>query len=81
MDDGIDKRVITDDFLLKYFPSKNGFHETDIGKLESSTRIYLEFKKNLNQERTRSGQPSWSDSDIKQIIEREKGTVELPRPW
>ena len=69
MKDSVDKRFITDEFLLTYFPHKGRFYCPFNGGLSFSKEIYVKYKTKLNQKRAKSGKPSLSDSDLKQLIE------------
>jgi hypothetical protein len=72
MNKGIDERFITDEFLIEYFPSPNRFHESNHITLKVSKERYIEFKKRINQKRSRSGKEPLSDSDISQILIMQK---------
>jgi len=76
-----DKKFISDDFLLNYFPSPDKFHELTSSPpkstLETSKRRYEYFKRNLNQERARSGKSPLSDSELSQIIKNAEGYLVL----
>jgi len=77
----IDKRYITEDFLLDHFPSPDRFQELASNPKESTLAVseerYIMFRNNLNQERARSGKPPLSDSDLAEIIKHEKGYLEI----
>ena len=69
MKSSIDKRFITDEFLLTYFPYKDRFHCNFDRGLSYSEEIYIKYRTKLNQKRAKSGQPTLSDSDLKEVIE------------
>lgn len=56
-----DERYITNEFLEKYYPAET---------LAQSREKYIKFKDKLNQERRKSGQPTLSDADLSQIIDK-----------
>lgn len=83
----IDERVITDEFLLEYFPSPNRFQEAmqhpdfyPQVTINASKEIYTAFREKLNQERAKEEKSPWSDSDIKHLIETARGKLSMPKP-
>jgi len=68
MKDSIDKRFITPEFLLEYFPYRNRFHCPFNRGLSYSEEIYIKYKTELNQKRAKSGKPPLSDADLKEVI-------------
>lgn len=88
MSDDIDRRIITDDFLMKYFPSPNRFkeareHQEDYLQvtLASSEQIYCDFRDRLNQVRRARKERPLNDKDIFEFLETARGKVQLPRPY
>ena len=83
MTDKIDRRWISNDFLLMYFPSPQRYHELESKPPKSTLAIseerYLFFKKKLNEERKRSGKSPWSDSDITAFIKNAEGYLSLSK--
>ena len=75
----IDKRFISKDFLLDYFPSPDRFHEKFTGKssLAVSEQRYLTFKENINKQRARSGKSYLSDADLALIINESIGYLQI----
>jgi len=59
MENSIDKRIITKEFLDEFFPEHTSF---------KSKEKYISFKQNINQQRTKSGKPVLCDFDLYQII-------------
>ena len=80
----IDSRFITSDFLMKYFPSPNRFHELSSKPPEStlaaSEELYLAYKDSVNQQLQRNGKDQLSDYAISLIFTNAQGIVSLPRP-
>ena len=68
MKNSIDKGFITDEFLLGYFSYKSRFHHPFDRGLAFSKELYIKFKTNLNQQRTKSGHSPLSDADLSKII-------------
>ena len=63
MNNDYDSRYVTKEFLLTYFPSPNRFHElinySKTCTFDASKQRYVQFKKNLNQERQKSGKKNF----------------------
>ena len=85
MNKNIDKRFISNEFLLKYFPSPHRFKEITSNPPEStlvaSEERYIEFRENLNNKRRRSGKSHLSDSDLAIIIKQGDGYIEYKPPY
>lgn len=81
--DKIDKRFVTDEFLLTYFPSPDRFLEFSskppISTLAVSEERYIIMKSSLNQERAKSGKPLLSDSDLVVMIRHLDGYLVLSK--
>lgn len=79
--DEIDKRWITDEFLVDYFYDKNTFQKVLENRKQSRIalleEIYINYKKEVN--RARRGLPGLNDCDIRIMIEKAKGKVYLPK--
>jgi len=81
MRERIDRRVITDDFLITYFPSPERYNEMckAYSTLAVSEERYLIFRKELNEKRRKSGKGPWSDMDIFEFITLSEGYLQLSR--
>ena len=76
--DTIDTRVITYDWLMDKILFRPFLCKGRVNKYETTKRKYLEFRNKLNQDRAKSGQPPWNDYDIREFIDRQKGTFNTP---
>lgn len=79
--DDIDKRFITDDFLLKYFPSPDRFNEITSNPPKSTLSVseqrYIKFREEVNKEIKRSGHDALSDMQLATIIKHANGYLDL----
>ena len=79
--ENIDRRYVTPEFLLKYFPDPDKFHKLSSNPKQSilaaSEEIYIKWKDSINKKRRKSGKPPLSDSDLVNIIKKSEGVVKL----
>ena len=73
----IDTRVITSDWLMDNILFRPFLCRGKINQYETTKRKYLEFRNKLNQDRARSGQPAWTDYDIREFIDSQKGAFNI----
>jgi len=86
MDDSIDQRVITEEWLFKRIilcrlVFRNG-KLAGLGPAEAyeiAKEKYLKWRNERNQKRKRSGQRIYSDTEIKEFIDSLEGTFYIPK--
>ncbi len=80
----VDKRFVTKEFLLKYFPDPFRFKHLKENPLSSSLGEsldkYLEWRNNINQSRQKSGKSILADCELVDIIKKSEGYVFILKP-
>jgi len=73
----IDSRIITPEWLKNKILFRPYFCQGQFSMYETAKQKYTAFKKQINQNRAKSGQPPLTDYDIREIIDNAEGVFNI----